>query len=503
MSVLIDTTLGSFTVDLFTASRPRACHSFLKLCKLKYYHGCLFFHVDSGFVAQTGDPTGTGQGGQSLPALLGSGTLAAEAPLPHLLHSRRGTLSLVPGADGSLGSQFLVTLGDQLTSLDGRCSVFGEVHCELQEAWPPALASLGRAVCDERGRPYADVRVRGTHVLVDPFPDPPGLAALLPPSSPTWARPPTEAVPARLALGEAAEAAAEASAVAGGLAVSASELEGRRQRRLEEEARSRAVLLEMVGDLPSADVRPPDTALFVCKLNPVTTGSDLQIIFSRFGAITSCDVVRDAKTGQSLCYGFITFATAAAAEAAYIKMDNVLIDDRRVRVDFSQSVSQLWNAHRRGERASGQQQQQQPRRQQQQQQQQQQPPQQQQQPQSTFSMGALMAKVQAKQAEAGLLPASSASSGAAAAGGGGGHGEGPRERPPPPLAAPQRGESAAPPPRRRSRSRSRSRSRERERHRSSRDGGDRDRHRRRSRSRSRDRHHHRHRHHSSSEGGRR
>jgi len=40
-----------------------------------------------------------------------------------------------------------------------------------------------------------------------------------------------------------------------------------------------------VGDLPRADIAPEDNVLFVCKLNPVTTEEDLEIIFSRFGKI--------------------------------------------------------------------------------------------------------------------------------------------------------------------------------------------------------------------------
>lgn len=43
----------------------------------------------------------------------------------------------------------------------------------------------------------------------------------------------------------------------------------------------RAVVLEMIGDLPEADVKPPSNMLFVCKLNPVTTEEDLEIIFGR------------------------------------------------------------------------------------------------------------------------------------------------------------------------------------------------------------------------------
>jgi len=57
--------------------------------------------------------------------------------------------------------------------------------------------------------------------------------------------------------------------------------------------------------------------------------------------ICSCEIVRDKKTNESLCYAFIEFDTKEQAEAAYFKMDNVLVDDRRIHVDFSQSVSKL------------------------------------------------------------------------------------------------------------------------------------------------------------------
>ena len=66
----------------------------------------------------------------------------------------------------------------------------------------------------------------------------------------------------------------------------------------------------MLNDLPDAEIKPPDNILFVCKLNPATQEKDLELIFSRFGPIKSCDVVRDWKTGQSLQYAFIEFDTA-------------------------------------------------------------------------------------------------------------------------------------------------------------------------------------------------
>merc|ERR1711981_901729 len=82
--------------------------------------------------------------------------------------------------------------------------------------------------------------------------------------------------------------------------------------------------------------------LFVCKLNPVTQDEDLEIIFSRFGEIKSCDIIRDHKSGDSLQYAFIEFEKIEECEKAYLKMDNVLIDERRIHVDFSQSVAKQW-----------------------------------------------------------------------------------------------------------------------------------------------------------------
>lgn len=55
----------------------------------------------------------------------------------------------------------------------------------------------------------------------------------------------------------------------------------------EKEAHGRAVVLEMIGDLPEADVKPPENVLFICKLNPVTqvTSSAPPCYLSCFGLL--------------------------------------------------------------------------------------------------------------------------------------------------------------------------------------------------------------------------
>lgn len=63
----------------------------------------------------------------------------------------------------------------------------------------------------------------------------------------------------------------------------------------------------------------------------------------------SCEVIRDWKTGASLQYCFIEFETQAACEEAYFKMENALIDERRIHVDFSQSVAKYWYKYKAGQ----------------------------------------------------------------------------------------------------------------------------------------------------------
>jgi len=94
--------------------------------------------------------------------------------------------------------------------------------------------------------------------------------------------------------------------------------------------------LEMIGDLPHADIKPPDEVLFICKLNVDTQEEDLEAIFSRFGKIVELDIIRDYKTGRSLNYGFITFADEDSCINAYRSMEGAIIDDRRIHLQAIQ-----------------------------------------------------------------------------------------------------------------------------------------------------------------------
>ncbi|XP_051264435.1 peptidyl-prolyl cis-trans isomerase-like 4 [Dicentrarchus labrax] len=322
MAVLLETTLGDIVIDLFTEERPKTCLNFLKLCKIKHYNYCLIHNVQRDFVVQTGDPTGTGRGGESVYSkLYGDQARFFDAEkTPRIKHRKKGTVSMVNNGNDQHGSQFLITTGENLDYLDGVHTVFGEVTEGMD-----ILAKINETFVDKDFVPFQDIRINHTVILDDPFDDPPDLP--VPDRSPE---------PTKEQLDSGRIGADEVIDDTDGKG--AEELE---ERLKEKEAKTQAILLEMVGDLPDADVRPPENVLFVCKLNPVTTDDDLEIIFSRFGTIKSCEIIRDWKTGDSLCYAFIEFEKQEDCEKAYFKMDNVLIDDRRIHVDFSQSVSKI------------------------------------------------------------------------------------------------------------------------------------------------------------------
>lgn len=322
MAVLLETTLGDIVIDLYTEERPKASLNFLKLCKIKFYNYCLIHNVQRDFIIQTGDPTGTGRGGESVFCKLYGDQARFFEPekMPRIKHRKKGTVSMVNNGSDQHASQFLITTGENLDYLDGVHTVFGEVTEGFD-----VLAKINEAFVDTDFIPFQDIRINHTVILEDPFDDPAGLP--VPDRSPEPTKEQLDS--GRIGADEAID-----------------DNDGKDAEELDElikdkEAKTQAILLEMVGDLPDADIKPPENVLFVCKLNPVTTDEDLEIIFSRFGPIKCCEIIRDWKTEESLCYAFIEFEKEEDCEKAFFKMDNVLIDDRRIHVDFSQSVSKI------------------------------------------------------------------------------------------------------------------------------------------------------------------
>ena len=117
-TLALETPYGKAIIRLRPDLAPKHVAQIKKLVKRKFYDGIVFHRVIPGFMAQTGDPTGTGTGGSDLP------NIPAEFSGEHF---KRGTLGMARSASpNSANSQFFICF-DDAGFLDGKYTVFGEV----------------------------------------------------------------------------------------------------------------------------------------------------------------------------------------------------------------------------------------------------------------------------------------------------------------------------------------------------------------------------------------
>jgi peptidylprolyl isomerase len=117
-TVVLTTKHGKVVIRLRPDWAPKHVAQIKSLVQSKFYDGIVFHRVIPGFMAQTGDPTGTGTGGSSLP------NLPAEF---NKTHFTRGILGMARSEDpDSANSQFFITTADA-GFLDGKYTAFGEV----------------------------------------------------------------------------------------------------------------------------------------------------------------------------------------------------------------------------------------------------------------------------------------------------------------------------------------------------------------------------------------
>ena len=117
-TVYLDTKDGRVVIRLRPDLAPKHVAQIKTLVKEGFYDGIVFHRVMEGFMAQTGDPTGTGTGGSKLPNLPAEFT---STPF------RRGTLGMARAqSPNSANSQFFICFADA-RFLDNNYTVFGEV----------------------------------------------------------------------------------------------------------------------------------------------------------------------------------------------------------------------------------------------------------------------------------------------------------------------------------------------------------------------------------------
>ncbi len=121
--VLLKTTKGEIEVELFENEAPNTVANFISLVQKKFYDGAPFHRVIGQFMAQGGDPTGSGAGGPGY-------AIACECYRPDYRVHFRGTLSMAHAGRDTGGSQFFLTFRPT-HHLDGRHTAFGRVTKEI------------------------------------------------------------------------------------------------------------------------------------------------------------------------------------------------------------------------------------------------------------------------------------------------------------------------------------------------------------------------------------
>ncbi|XP_029941135.1 spliceosome-associated protein CWC27 homolog isoform X1 [Salarias fasciatus] len=159
--VLLKTSAGEIDIELWSKEAPKACRNFVQLCMEGYYDGTIFHRVVPEFIIQGGDPTGTGEGGESIYG----------RPFKDEFHSRlrfirRGLVAMANAGPHDNGSQFFFTLG-RADELNNKHTIFGKVTGDTVYN----MLRLAEVECDHDERPLKPHKIRTAEVLHCPFDD--------------------------------------------------------------------------------------------------------------------------------------------------------------------------------------------------------------------------------------------------------------------------------------------------------------------------------------------
>ena len=132
-SAVMNTSKGAIAIDLFADNAPATVNNFVFLARDGFYDGVIFHRVLDGFMAQGGDPTGSGRGGPGYQWPDEKSALA-------IPHDAPGMLSMANAGPNTNGSQFFITFVPT-PHLNGRHAVFGRV---ADEKGMEVLGSLQR-----------------------------------------------------------------------------------------------------------------------------------------------------------------------------------------------------------------------------------------------------------------------------------------------------------------------------------------------------------------------
>ena len=151
--VVFETNQGIIELALYPDVAPKACDNFFKLVKKGYYDGQIFHRVIRGFMVQTGDPSGTGQGGESA-----SGLEFENEVSPSVTFNRPGLLAMANRGPDTNASQFFITVAAR-PELNMKYTIFGEVTSGME-----AVAAIEGSAVDVNFRPLSEQKINKAYI---------------------------------------------------------------------------------------------------------------------------------------------------------------------------------------------------------------------------------------------------------------------------------------------------------------------------------------------------
>ena len=148
--VLLATTMGDVTIDLFDGKMPVTTGNFRSLVEKGFYDGTVFHRVIDGFMIQGGDPEGTGYGGPGY-------TIKDELPPDN--RNARGTIAMANAGPDTGGSQFFINVVDN-HRLNPKHPAFGKVVAGME-----VVDRIAKVPTDADDRPRTAVSVRKASLL--------------------------------------------------------------------------------------------------------------------------------------------------------------------------------------------------------------------------------------------------------------------------------------------------------------------------------------------------
>lgn len=146
--ITLSTNFWDITLELYPEYAPKAIENFIALAQSGYYDGVIFHRVIRNFMIQSGDPTGTGRGGQSI------WKRNFEDEFTYDLTHKRGILSMANAGRNTNGSQFFIVTAEDASFLDRKHTIFGHVVMGME-----VVDEIERLPTDASDKPKIEAKI--------------------------------------------------------------------------------------------------------------------------------------------------------------------------------------------------------------------------------------------------------------------------------------------------------------------------------------------------------